>query len=407
MYTNSMRSLDGAYPGPSVSDQGYNTGADPGLVLYGDQGHNLGAGPGPRLSGDQGRDDNNSSRRVKLGKTNIKTATWNVRTMQQCGKPELVAAALQHYKVDVACLQEVRFPASGSFSVLAAGTDEVFKVYHSGSENGQYGVAVAVSSRLSSAVTDFKVISDRICYITIRAEPVNVTIVSAYAPTNDHDLLSRQAFFDTLQTVVSGIPKRDFLLLGMDANAKLGQGLPTSRHVGPFATGTQCGNGGLLRDFSASQNLAVANTFFQHKLSHKVSWSSATGKVRNEIDFMLVRCRWRSSVQNTRAYWGACSFASSDHALVCSVLHLRLRIQKQKSSAVKFNTAMLKLPHVANRFRQTVDEKLATSQPQAAIDSESERINKALVEAGKETLAKCRNKLDPWVSQTGKRTGRT
>ena len=44
---------------------------------------------------------------LKLGKRNLKVGTWNVQTLQQLGKPELVAAALLNYKVDIACLQEV------------------------------------------------------------------------------------------------------------------------------------------------------------------------------------------------------------------------------------------------------------------------------------------------------------
>jgi exonuclease III len=66
--------------------------------------------------------------------------------LQQCGKSELVASALHHYKVDIACLQEVRFPDSGSESVLGAGTDSEFTFMHSGCTNGQYGVAIAMKS---------------------------------------------------------------------------------------------------------------------------------------------------------------------------------------------------------------------------------------------------------------------
>ena len=401
MTTNIITHFDGADLGPSVGDQRYNIGADSGPVLLSDQGHSSGASSGPGLSDDQGHNSNSKipSRSIRLGKTNMKFATWNVRTMQQCGKPELVVTALHHYKVDVACLQEVRFPDSGSLSVLAAGTDEVYKVFHSGSENGQHGVAIAIRSQLDSAITDFNVVSDRICYVTLQAKPSSITIISAYAPTNEHDATVRQAFYDDLQRVVDSIPQGHFLVVGIDANAKLGHGLPSNKSIGPFATGSQCENGALLRDFCASQNLAVANTFFQHQLKHKVTWSSPAGKTHNEIDFVLVRCRWRSSVQNTRAYWGACSFASSDHALVCSIIHMRFRVQKQRTATTRFNTFLLKHAPTACRFKHAVVEKLSSSQDQPTIEARAGKINKALIEAGQETLMSSRRKLDQWVSE--------
>jgi hypothetical protein len=231
------------------------------------------------LSDDQEQNQKIMSRCVRLGRNHLKFATWNVRTMKQCGKPELVVSALQQYNVDIACLQEVRFPDTGSLSILAAGGDNVYKIYHGGCMNGQYGVAVAIKSHLESSVSDFKVVNDRICYVTLNGKPNSITIISAYAPTNEHDDTVRQAFYDVLQGVVSSIPQSHFLVVGMDGNAKLGYGLPSNRSIGPFATGSQCENGALLREFCLSQNLAVANTFFQHQLKHKFTWSSPAGKV--------------------------------------------------------------------------------------------------------------------------------
>ena len=75
-----------------------------------------------------------------------------------------MAAALHHYRVDVACLQKVHYPNQDSVSIIAADTDEIYKIYHSGCINGQYGVAVTIKSQLESAVIDFQVVRDRICY---------------------------------------------------------------------------------------------------------------------------------------------------------------------------------------------------------------------------------------------------
>ena len=61
---------------------------------------------------------------------------------------------------------------------------------------------------------------------------------------------------------------------------------------------------------------------------------------------------------------------------------------------------MLKLPHIANRFRQVLKSKLATSciTNTASIDDDTSGINRILIEAGKETIPKNSKKFDAWIS---------
>ena len=61
---------------------------------------------------------------------------------------------------------------------------------------------------------------------------------------------------------------------------------------------------------------------------------------------------------------------------------------------------MLKLPHIANSFKQVLKSKLATSciTNTASIDDDTRRINRVLIEAGKETIPKNSKKFDAWIS---------
>jgi len=228
--------IDGADLGPSTGDQRHIIGADPGLIISDDPVHNTRASSGLVLSGDQEHQIQQVSmcHRTQMAKQVMKFGTWNVRTLQQCGKVELVAAALHHYRVDVACLQEVRYPDQGSLPIIAANTDEIYKIYHSGCTNGQYGVTVAIKSQLEPVVIDFQVVGDRICYITLNSHPNKLIVISVYAPINGHDLAVRQSFYDTLQVVVDSILKSHFLAFCMEVNAKLGHGPPTSKNFCPF-----------------------------------------------------------------------------------------------------------------------------------------------------------------------------
>jgi exonuclease III len=115
----------------------------------------------------------------QLAKLMLKVSTWNVRTLQQCGKPELIVSALHHYNVDIAYLQEVCFSNNGSLAVLGAGTDAVYEIFHGGCTNGQFGVAIAIKSHLSASVIEFKEVRDRIRYLTLKSKPFDVTRISA------------------------------------------------------------------------------------------------------------------------------------------------------------------------------------------------------------------------------------
>jgi hypothetical protein len=52
---------------------------------------------------------------------------------------------------------------------------------------------------------------------------------------------------------VHGIPERHFLMIGINANAKLGCDLPSNQSIGHFATGSLCDNGTMLRQFCISE----------------------------------------------------------------------------------------------------------------------------------------------------------
>ncbi len=111
------------------------------------------------------------------------------------------------------------------------------------------------------------------------------------------------------------------LIVAGDWNAMTGPVDTETRHIlGKFAVGTRCANGDRLVNVASAKSLVVSSTRFQHPQRHLVTWFYNDGRTRNQIDHMLVRSHWASSVVDCRAYNGAQTGSEhgSDHAMVRS-----------------------------------------------------------------------------------------
>ena len=101
---------------------------------------------------------------------------WNVRTLRK-GKLENVKVEARNYNMDVLGMSEVRWKEEGDFR-----SDE-FRMIHSGSKNGQGGVAVLLRGKWSEAVCQVEVKSERLMMVKLNTEPRQMIIIQVYMPT--------------------------------------------------------------------------------------------------------------------------------------------------------------------------------------------------------------------------------
>jgi len=85
----------------------------------------------------------------------------------------------------------------------------------------------------------------------------------------------------------------------------------------------------------------ITETLFHRKTIHKATWVSPERKTRNQIDHILIKKRFRNSVNDTRVKRS--SDIGSDHYLVCTKIKLRLtEVPKEKvERRVKYSTVKL------------------------------------------------------------------
>ena len=190
-----------------------------------------------------------------------------------------------------------------------------------------------------------------------------------------------------------------------DWNAKIGE---DANKNWKGTCGTYCNpetnEGGLkLQEFVSYNILKVVNTFGPHKPSRRWTWHSPGGDYHNQINYVMVKQRFQSSlnIAKTRSFPGA--DIGSDHELVMMTFRLRLqRMKNQGNVRIRFSREKLKEPNIADIFRATIGVKfvpfLALENQDTEIDALINSFNTAVTETANNTLGKHRPAKKPWVT---------
>ena len=166
-----------------------------------------------------------------------------------------------------------------------------------------------------------------------------------------------ERFYQDLSQAVKQVPKRDMLLVMGDFNAKVGRREPSavSSAVGLYGLGETNEAGEQLEDFCLEHELALANTMFKQHPRRLYTWTSPDGNTRNQIDYISVAQRWKTSLMNCRTYPGA--DCDTDHQLLVATLKVRLAKRQRHHSIPPLNLKELKeeqaaqfAAEVTNRF---------------------------------------------------------
>ena len=147
---------------------------------------------------------------------------------------------------------------------------------------------------------------------------------AALSPLVFHDNKEIEEFYDQLQNVTDQTPKRDILVVQEDWNAKVGRDACANWQgiCGPFCNDDTNERGLRLLEFATFNNLVLANTFGHHKASRRWTWHSPNGQHHSQIDYILVRKRFRSGVNIAKT-------RSFDHDLLMMTFRLRLKKNQQ------------------------------------------------------------------------------
>ncbi|CAE1290471.1 unnamed protein product [Acanthosepion pharaonis] len=137
---------------------------------------------------------------------------------------------------------------------------------------------------------------------------------------------------------------------------------------------------------------------------HLVTWYSNDGVTRNQIDHILVKSRWASSVLDCHAFRGAekGNEHGSDHVLFRSKMCLRMRANLPSNRPVKYNISRLRCQQTRAEFQLRLSNRFAGLQALQPIEYSAEdscQLFKSSVnEVASQTLGKTRRRAKDWIS---------
>ena len=149
------------------------------------------------------------------------------------------------------------------------------------------------------------------------------TVVVAYSPTNCAEESVVEDFYRTLRSTIQDVPAHNFLGILADFNARIGP--EVAPHVFHDSTNR---NGFHLGDLMTEHGLIAANAQFQKRPGKLWTFKDRATDALRQLDYILIRKKWRNSLLNAEAY-NSFSSVGSDHRVVCAKIRLSLRTAKQ------------------------------------------------------------------------------
>ena len=336
-------------------------------------------------------------------KTTLGIGNWNVRTMYAAGKAAQIAMEMKSMNIQILGISESRWNGTGKTQLVTGET-----VIYSGrdDDNHIHGVAIMMSKPAADALIEWSGISERIIMARFHSKFIKLTLIHAYAPTNDTDDNKKNEFYDLLSDLVQRTHKHDIIVITGDFNAKVGkQPYPYQDIMGKHGEGIRNENGEKLCEFCATNEFLITGTLFPHKNIHKLTWTSPDGQTKNQIDHVLINRKFRTSVKDTRVFRSA--DVGSDHHLIKTNIKLKLkRAPKECERRSRYDVERLKEAEVNKEFRLKLSNKFAILEAESIDEERSstlEQLNynleKAYNETAKEILGNKRTKRKPWISQ--------
>jgi Reverse transcriptase (RNA-dependent DNA polymerase) len=330
-------------------------------------------------------------------RTGLNVATWNVLTLNRTGYVAALVRSLAQRNISLAGITEARL--TGNESTMVEGAT----LLHSGGQYHVNGVALVIRPPLTDNLMKWSAISDRILTARFSHRHGHLSVLVAYAPTEDSADADKDCFYNQLDSFVSSVPPHDMLLILGDLNAVTGKSrVGYESVVGGFGSGVVNENSLRLLTFCASNGLAVVGSFFQRRDNYRWTWYSNDGRTRKEIDHIITRQRDRSLFKSCRVYRGSEPPASSDHRLLIGCLQIKLPFSTAPSNkSMRVDVERLRTDlNLAHTYAVDIQNRFSVlaSENDEDIESAWQTMCGAITDSASAVIGSKQRPKQPWMS---------
>ena len=122
--------------------------------------------------------------------------------------------------------------------------------------------------------------------------------------------------------------------------------------TGKFGLGIRNEAGQTLIEFCQENALVITNTLFQQHKRRLYTWTSPDGQHQNQVDYIICRQKWRSSIQSANTRPGA--DCGSDHELLNAKFRFKLKKMGKTTRPFRYELNQIAYDYtveVTNRYK--------------------------------------------------------
>ena len=281
---------------------------------------------------------------------------------------------LTRRRVDICCLQEVRYKNNGTTSF--GSNDEKFKLWYCGNADGTAGVGILIKQCLAERVLEVVRTDERIIKIKILLGKTIYHVYSVYAPQSGRTAQEKEAFWESLEDETARVPSVEGIIIGGDLNGHIGANRDGFAEVmGPYGYGTVNRDGEAILEFCKNQNLRILNTFFKKDKNKTVTYVS--GGAETQLDLILMRPRNDITPVDCRSIPGECCV--TQHRPVRADFRVSHMERRKVGGRRKLRSWKLKEEQVKQEFTAKLEDKFQE------IGNSWQEMQAAILDACKDT----------------------
>ena len=123
-------------------------------------------------------------------------------------------------------------------------------------------------------------------------------------PTSQEEDEVVEEIYEKIEEQLKSVKGTEYVIVMGDWNSVIGEG-EEGKEIGKYGLGERNDRGSRLAQFCKENKLMITYTWFKQPRRRRYTWKQPGDMKRYQIDYLMVRQRYRNSVINAKSYPGA------------------------------------------------------------------------------------------------------